>query len=314
MHGGQRSTPKVVPRQATVTTGSTKLKREPAFQGTAMRTEIRSAIDFYERHPISCDIILARLGASRGHLDGLRPEELFPHDQDHYGGLAANDALAERAHIGEGTRVVDFCAGLGGPSRYFAHRYGAEVIGIELTPARVSGAEELTRRVGLQHKVRMIEGNVMRVPLPDASVDAVISQEALLHVPDKLRTLKEAYRILKPGGRLAFTDWVAHRPLSETDKKLMWDGMAVSGLYDLSAYAELVGRAGFIASRAEDLTREWGEILRHRLAMYQKLREETQAAGTPAGHDAFYESYIRFVELVNAAVLGGGRLAGQKPG
>jgi ubiquinone/menaquinone biosynthesis C-methylase UbiE len=313
-HCGKRSTPKVVPRHATIVKDSAKLKQNRNFRGTAMRTEIRSAIDFYEHHPISCDIILAKLGASRGHLDGLSPEELLPHDQDHYGGLAANDALAERAHIGEGTRVADFCAGLGGPSRYFAHRYGADVTGIELTPARVRGAEELTRRVGLQHKVRIIEGNVMQVPLPDASVDVVISQEALLHVPDKLRALQEARRILKPGGRLAFTDWVAHRPLSDRDKRLMWDGMAVTDLYDLSAYAELIGRAGFTASEAEDLTREWGEILRHRLAMYQRLREETQAAGTPAGHDAFYESYVRFVELVNAAVLGGGRFAGQKPG
>ena len=60
-----------------------------------MNAEIRSAVDFYERHPISCDIILAKLGASRGHLEGLTPDELFPHDQDHYGGLAANDVLAE---------------------------------------------------------------------------------------------------------------------------------------------------------------------------------------------------------------------------
>jgi len=55
----------------------------------------------------------------------LAPEELFPHDQDHYGGLAANDALAERASIGKGNHVVDFCS----VSRYFAHRYGADVIG-----------------------------------------------------------------------------------------------------------------------------------------------------------------------------------------
>jgi ubiquinone/menaquinone biosynthesis C-methylase UbiE len=279
-----------------------------------MRGEIRSAIDFYERHPISCDIILARLSASRGHLDDLCPEELFPHDQDHYGGLAANDALAERAQIREGTRVADFCAGLGGPSRYLAHRYGADVTGIELTPARVKGAEELTRRVGLQHRVRVIEGNVMRVPLPDASMDVVISQEALLHVPDKPRTLKEAWRILKPGGRLVFTDWVAHRPLTDIDRALMWDGMAVADLYDLSTYAELVSQAGFTASPPEDLTREWGEILKSRLAMYQSLRKETHAAGTPAGHDAFYESYVRFVELVNTAVLGGGRFVGKKPG
>jgi sarcosine/dimethylglycine N-methyltransferase len=277
-------------------------------------TEIRSAIDFYERHPISCDIILAKLRASRGHLDRLSPEELFPHDQDHYGGLAANDALAERAGISQNTRVADFCAGLGGPSRYFAHRYGADVTGIELTPARVKAAAELTRRVGLEDKVRVIEGNVTQVPLANDSVDVVVSQEALLHVPDKPRALKEAYRILKPGGRLVFTDWVAHRPLSDVDKALMWDGMAVTGLYDLPAYAELVGQAGFIVSPAEDLTREWGGILTHRLAMYRKLREETLAAGTPAGHDAFYESYVRFVDLVNEAGLGGGRFAGQKPG
>ena len=46
-------------------------------------------------------------------------------------------------------------------------------------------------------------------------------------MPDKTKTLSEAHRILKPGGRLAFTDWVAHRPLSQADAYLMWAGMAV---------------------------------------------------------------------------------------
>jgi sarcosine/dimethylglycine N-methyltransferase len=49
-----------------------------------------------------------------------------------------------------------------------------------------------------------------------------------------------------------------------------------------------------------------------RLAMYRKLRGEAQAAGTPAGHDAFYESYVRFVELVTRAELGGGRFGARK--
>ena len=123
---------------------------------------------FYNRHPISCEIILTKLQASRGHLDGLRPEELFPHDQDHYGGLAATDELARGAQVGNGSRVADFCAGLGGTVRYLAHKYGADVTGIELTPARVSGAQELTRRVGLDGTARIVEGNVMDVPLPDA--------------------------------------------------------------------------------------------------------------------------------------------------
>src|SRR5262245_40596309 len=97
------------------------------------------AIYFYTRHPISSAIILAKLRAARGHLDGVGAEELFAHDQDHYGGLPANDALAHAARIGPGSRVADFCAGLGGPARYLAHRYGADVTGIELTPARVAG-------------------------------------------------------------------------------------------------------------------------------------------------------------------------------
>ena len=232
-----------------------------------MNTEIRSAIDFYERHPISSEIILAKIKTTRGNLNNVAPEELFPHDQDHYGGLGANDALAERAAIGKDTRVVDFCAGLGGPARYLAHRYGADVTGIELTPTRVKGAVELTRLVGLQSRVRVIEGNVMQVPLPDASVDVVVSQEALLHVPDKERTLAEAFRILKPGGRIAFTDWVAHRPLSDADKKLMWQGMAVADLYDPPTYAELIKKIGFTVNSVEDLTADWGVILKQRLVM-----------------------------------------------
>jgi SAM-dependent methyltransferase len=278
-----------------------------------MNSPICSAIDFYERHPISSEIILAKLTAARGHLDQVGPEELCQHDQDHYGGLAANDALAQRAQIGLGSRVVDFCAGLGGPARYLAFRYGADVTGVELTPKRVEGAKLLTRLVGLENRVRVIEGDVMEVPLADGCADVVLSQEALLHVPDKERALAEAFRILRPGGRIAFTDWVAHRPLVEADVKLMWEGMAVADLCDLPAYAGLLNRIGFTVLSAEDLTREWAGILKDRLAMYKKLRMEAQHAGTAAGHDAFYESYVRFVDLVNDAALGGGRFVGEKP-
>ncbi len=157
---------------------------------------------FYNRHPISRDIILAKLQASRGHLDNLRPEELSPHDQDHYGGLTATDELARQAQIGSGTLVADFCAGLGGTVRYLAYKYGANVTGIEFTPVRVAGAQDLTRRVGLQDVARIVEGNVMDVPLADASVDAVVSQESFCHVPDVKKAVMEASRILRTGGRL----------------------------------------------------------------------------------------------------------------
>jgi len=277
-------------------------------------SNIRTAVDFYERHPISAQIILARLEAARGSLDGLRPEELFPHDQDHYGGVAANDALANCARIGAGTEVVDLCAGLGGPARYLAHRYGAVVTGIELTPSRVAGAAELTRRVRLTHRVHVIEGNVMALPLPDASQDAVVSQEALLHVPDLARTFGEAHRVLRPGGRLAFTNWVIHRPLSDADKQLLWDGMAAASLIGIDEHARLQREAGFRIELIEDETVAWGEILAERLRMYRELRGEAEQAGAPSGHDDFYRSYVLFVALVQQKAMGGARFAAVKAG
>jgi sarcosine/dimethylglycine N-methyltransferase len=277
-----------------------------------MNDATSQTVYFYDRHPISCDIILAKLQASRGHLDSLRPDELFPHDQDHYGGVTATDELAHGAGIRNGSRVADFCAGLGGTVRYLAHRYGADVTGIELTPARVAGAQELTRRVGLQETARVIEGNVLEVPLADASMDAVVSQEAFCHVPDLKKALVEAFRILKKDGRLAFTDWIANEPLTADDAQLMWDGMAIQPLRSISDYCRLVESSGLRVLSATDLTDEWGPILKQRLAMYQRLRDEARQAGTPTGHDAFHRSYVRFVELVQLRKLGGIRIVALK--
>jgi sarcosine/dimethylglycine N-methyltransferase len=277
-----------------------------------MNDATSQTVYYYSRHPISCDIILAKLQASRGHLDSLRPDELFPHDQDHYGGLTATDELAQGARIRNGSRVADFCAGLGGTVRYLAHRYGANVTGIELTPARVAGAQELTKRVGLQETARIIEGNVLEVPLADASMDAVVSQEAFCHVPDLKKALIEAFRILRKDGRMAFTDWIANEPLTADDAQLMWDGMAIQPLRSISDYCHLVESSGLRVLSATDLTDEWGPILKERLAMYQRLREETRQAGTPTGHDAFYRSYVRFVELIQQRKLGGIRIVALK--
>lgn len=267
---------------------------------------------FYDRHPISCAIILAKLQASRGDLEGLRPEELLPYDQDHYGGLAATDELARGAQIGKGSHVADFCAGLGGTVRYLARQYGADVTGIELTPVRAAGAQELTRRVGLQEVARIIEGNVLEVPLADGSMDAVVSQEAFCHVPQLRKALLEAFRILRREGRLAFTDWVANEPLSTDDAQLMWDGMAIQPLRSIPDYCDLVEGSGFKVLSGVDLTDDWGSILKERLSMYQKLREEARQAGTPMGHDAFHKSYVRFVELIQQRRMGGVRIVAVK--
>ena len=149
----------------------------------------------------------------------------------------------------------------------------------------------------------------MDVPLPDASIDAVVSQEAFCHVPDVKRAVAEAFRILRTDGRLAFTDY---QPLTAVDAQLMWEGMAIQPLRSIPEYRNLVESVGLRVILTKDLTEEWGPILKERLAMYRRLREEARQAGTPTGHDAFHTSYIRFVELIQERRMGGVRIVAAK--
>lgn len=267
---------------------------------------------FYSRHPISHEQILAGAKSRRGHLHALAPEDLFAFDQDHYGGLSVVDALASRARIATGSHVADFCAGLAGPARYLAHKYGAIVTCIELNPNRAPGAADLTQRVGLAQRVRIVRGDVMRVPLASGCMDAVISQEALLHVPDKRAALAEAFRVLRTGGMLSFTDWAEHHPLATADAESMWRGIAAQTVQSFAGYEGLLRDIGFRDVSSEDLTAEWGEILEERFRMYRALREETVKLGTPSGDEDFYRSYARLVALVQARTLGGGRFTARK--
>jgi ubiquinone/menaquinone biosynthesis C-methylase UbiE len=277
-----------------------------------MAADNNHVVAFYNRHPISRDQILASVAATRGQLAQLAPEDLFPYDQDHYGGLEAVDALAHCAGIGPGMQVADFCAGLAGPARYLAHAYGATVTCIELNPGRAPGAADLTRRVGLDRQVRIVRGDVTRTPLADDAMDAVISQEALLHVPDKRAALAEAYRVLKKGGRLAFTDWIEHHSLDANDSEAMWRGIAAQAIQSFDSYDRMLSDVGFHILSRSDLTAAWAEILERRFAMYRKLRQETIALGTPSGDEEFYRSYARLVALVQAGTLGGVRFAAEK--
>jgi sarcosine/dimethylglycine N-methyltransferase len=269
---------------------------------------------FYDRHPISAADVLARVREARGSLERLKPEDVFPFDQDHYGGLAANDDLARAAAIRADDLVLDLCCGLGGPARYQALSRRCRVIGLDYNEGRVRGAADLTRRVNLARRARFLRGDAQSLPFPAETFDAVLSQEALLHIPDKARALAECFRALKPGGRIAFTDWIAGGVLSADDRAMMWKGIAAQSVQTINQYLALLKAAGFAEIRVVNLSALWVPILRERLAMYRRLREEAcirTGVDSQAEYVAFYEA---FVGLVEKGALGGARFAGAKPG
>ncbi|MEM7191188.1 MAG: methyltransferase domain-containing protein [Pseudomonadota bacterium] len=263
----------------------------------------------YQGHPISAAHILQKIGPGPH-----APEDLWPHDQDHYGGLEANARIADRAGLAPGMRVADFCAGLGGPARWYAHVHDVDVTGVDLTPERVEGAAELTRAAGLSDRVRVLNGSITDAPLPDGTYDAVVSQEAFLHIADYPLAVAEAYRVLKPGGRAVVTSLTAPIPLPDEDALLLRRGIGLFVAPSSERWAEVFSGAGFGTIETEDLSAEWAEVLRERLAMYMALREETEAAGTPTGDTWFHRAYPRFVELITAGGLGGILIKGTRPG
>lgn len=270
---------------------------------------MRAVLDFYDRHPISLTQVLEGLGR-RGRVRGaIAPEDLYEWDQDHYGGIPAVEALARRAEIGPGSRVLDVCAGLGGPARVLAHRFGARVTGVDLNAGRCHGALRLSRLVGLGGQVTPVRADAQALPFQAGAFTAVVSQEGLLHVPDKGRVLAECARVLAPGGRIAFTDWIATSRLADGERRRLEEWMAAVTIQTIPGYRALLGRAGFAGIEAEDLSPSWIDILRERLQMYRGLREQTVARHGQARYDEYDQLYTFFVGLVEAGRLGGARLS-----
>jgi sarcosine/dimethylglycine N-methyltransferase len=264
-------------------------------------------ISFYDHHPINEEQILTILRRS-GRLPGpLAPEHLFDLDQDHFGGLPAVETLARLARIGRGSHVLDVCAGLGGPARFLAWRFGCRVTGVDLSASRAAAAGRLSRLVGLAHRTRFVRGNATALPIRDRAVDACVSQEAWLHIEDKAQVLTECRRVLRPGGRLAFTDWIAHPRLADGERTRLREWMAATSVPTLDRYRALLSRSGFAAVEAEDLSVPLRRILRERLEMFRSLRATTVARFGQARYDEFDQLYTFFVGLVEAGKVGSGR-------
>jgi len=260
---------------------------------------------FYDFHPISARQILDAVAARGIAPDAITEEVLQQHDQDHYGGTAATDRLIAEAAVRAEDVVLDVCSGMGGPARYLSWKTGCDVTGLDITASRVEGATELTRAAGLSDSVRFIHGNALAMPFQDASFTLAIAQESFAHIPDKPRLLAECTRVLRPGGRLVFSDILQRGNLSDEDMQRLFEGMTFSEIATLEGYAEQLRLCGMEIVRLVDLTEEWTRILVERLAMYRSLEAQTVARLGREHFERYDRAYEHFVGLYQSGVLAG---------
>ena len=124
---------------------------------------------------------------------------LAPYDHFHGRGLEATEEAANALSVSRTDSILDVGSGIGGPARYFAHRFGCHVTGIDLTGEFCEAARMLTRALGLEDRVRFEQGDALMMPFADASFDGAYSMNVAMNIADKDRFYGEIRRALKPG-------------------------------------------------------------------------------------------------------------------
>src|SRR5687768_3092580 len=164
-------------------------------------------------------------------------------------------ALAE---LKEGDVVLDLGSGGGIDVLLSARRVGptGKAYGLDMTDEMLALAEENKAKSGLQN-VEFLKGDIEQIPLPDNSVDVIISNCVINLAADKDRVLREAWRVLKPGGRLAVSDVVVRGKAPDAVRKSMelWVGCIAGALADYQYVAKLA-TSGFKDIEVE-VTREY---------------------------------------------------------
>jgi ubiquinone/menaquinone biosynthesis C-methylase UbiE len=143
--------------------------------------------------------------------DGIDPshpsmEALAPYDQFHGRGLEATVEIADQLQIDAGDQILDIGSGIGGPARYFAHRFGCGVTGVDLTTEFCEVARDLTRARGLEGRVKFELGNALAMPFANDSFDGAYSMNVSMNIADKRAFYREIHRVLKARGWLALSE------------------------------------------------------------------------------------------------------------
>lgn len=206
---------------------------------------------------------------------------------------------AALAQLQPGEVVLDLGSGGGIDVILSAKRVGpaGKAYGLDMTDEMLALARENQRKAGVRN-VEFLKGAIENIPLPENSVDVIISNCVINLSGDKDRVLAEAFRVLKPGGRLAVSDVVVRGRVPADIRKSMelWVG-CIAGALEENEYREKLTRAGFEAIEVEPT----------RIYRVEEAREFLEAAGLDPGivgpqiEGKFISAFVRAIKPVSKA-------------
>ena len=156
-------------------------------------------------------------GVFDGNLNGDTIREQFL-----AAGIRLNELMVEYAGIDENSKVLDVGCGNGNAAIWLSRNSGAHVTGVDLSGVRVANAVESLQNVPeLAGRLAFEKASATELPFDEGTFTHFWSQATVYHVPDKVKVLQEAYRVLQPGGMMIFDDLIKPRTnISESARKI----------------------------------------------------------------------------------------------
>ena len=218
------------------------------------------------------------------HLGAFEPGECPGHNEHmkESAGLARAlermiELVVAPAAIEEGHQVVDAGCGVGGTALYLARTRGCRVTGVNLSRLHLEMADDKVAAAGLDDRVNFKYADCSRsLPFANNSVDVVVNMESARHYSDRARFLQEVCRILKPGGKIVASDWMARNNLQPNQyDKFIRPLSAAWAMHDLesqSTYTRLLRAHGLDVLEFEGFAGKELDNLHIIMNTYQTLR------------------------------------------
>ncbi len=184
---------------------------------------------------------------------GGEVRELVLGEHNHVGGIIETEILTLKAEINENDRVLDIGCGKGGPAIWIAKRYKCKIVGIDLSPVNIQIATAKSVSQDLEKYTVFRVADATNLPFFDNTFDVVIGQDAWCYVLEKEKLIEEAARVLKKGGRIAFTDWIETELINDDERIELNSFMRTPYLETIDGYIKMLKKNNFSIVESENL-------------------------------------------------------------
>lgn len=204
------------------------------------------------------------MGIGKGFVDKVLGDVFHP------GGLKLTSELAQLAEVDKDTDVLVLACGDGGSAIFVVQEFGAKVYAVDIAPEKVKEATKKARKLRLLKRAFFKNASAYDLPFLGDMFDVVLCEMTICLFPDRLKALREAYRVLRPHGTVVFSGVIIHEISAETELKFR-ELTCLFSAPSIPEYVELFKKAGFkevkgidrseiAEEQYDDLKKKWSKL------------------------------------------------------